>query len=105
MRKSRRERWVGLVARMRIKRNAYRLLLGRSEGKRPLGRPRCRWMGSTKKRNRRGWHGWNWSCSEWKPVVGLCEYVNELSGSIKCWEVLEWLHNWWLLEKGSASWR
>jgi hypothetical protein len=26
----------------------------------------------------------------------------ELSGSIKCWEVLEWLHNWRLLKKGSA---
>jgi hypothetical protein len=27
---------------------------------------------------------------------------NEPSGSIKCWEVLEWLHNWRLLKKGSA---
>jgi hypothetical protein len=26
------------------KRNAYRLLLGKPEGKRPLGRPRCRWV-------------------------------------------------------------
>jgi hypothetical protein len=35
---------VGHVARMGEKRNAYRLLVGRAEGKRPLGRPRCRWV-------------------------------------------------------------
>jgi hypothetical protein len=39
---SRRMRWAGHVARMREKRNVYRLLVGKSEGKRPLGRPRCR---------------------------------------------------------------
>jgi hypothetical protein len=30
------------------KRNAYRLLMGKPEGKRPLGRPRCRWVDTTK---------------------------------------------------------
>jgi hypothetical protein len=29
---------------MRAKRNAYRILMGKPEGKRPLGRPRCRWV-------------------------------------------------------------
>jgi hypothetical protein len=38
--KSRRMRWTGHVARMWEKRNAYRLLVGKPEGKRPLGRPR-----------------------------------------------------------------
>jgi hypothetical protein len=42
--KSRRMRWEGNVARMGEKRNAYRLLVGKPEGKRPLGRPRCRWV-------------------------------------------------------------
>jgi hypothetical protein len=42
--KSRRMRWAGHVARMREKRNAYRILLGKPEGRRPLGRPRRRWM-------------------------------------------------------------
>jgi hypothetical protein len=42
--KSRRMRWAGHVARMGEKRNAYRLLVGKSEGKRPLGRPRRRWV-------------------------------------------------------------
>ncbi|KAJ4431300.1 hypothetical protein ANN_19897 [Periplaneta americana] len=36
-------RWAGHVARMGESRNAYRVLVGRPEGKRPLGRPRCRW--------------------------------------------------------------
>jgi hypothetical protein len=42
--KSRRMRWPGHVARMGEKMNAYRLLVGKPEGKRPLGRPRCRWV-------------------------------------------------------------
>jgi hypothetical protein len=42
--KSRRMRWAVRVARMGEKRNAYRLLLGKPEGKRPLGRPRRRWV-------------------------------------------------------------
>jgi hypothetical protein len=42
--KSRRMRWAGHVARMGEKRNAYRLLVGKPEGKRPLGRPRCTWV-------------------------------------------------------------
>jgi hypothetical protein len=35
-------------------------------------------------------------------VEGSFENGNETSGSIKCWEVLEWLLNWRLLKKGSA---
>jgi hypothetical protein len=42
--KSKRMRWAGHVARIGEKRNAYRLLVGKPEGKRPLGRPRRRWM-------------------------------------------------------------
>jgi hypothetical protein len=40
--KSRRMRWAGHVARTGEKRNAYRLLMGKPEGKRRLGRPRRR---------------------------------------------------------------
>jgi hypothetical protein len=40
--KSRRMKWAGHVARTEEKRNAYRFSVGKSEGKRPLGRPRCR---------------------------------------------------------------
>jgi hypothetical protein len=46
--KSRRMRWAGHVARMGEKRNAYRLLVGKPGGKRPLGRPRRRWVNNIK---------------------------------------------------------
>jgi hypothetical protein len=46
--KSRRMRWAWHVARMGEKRNAYRILLRRPEGKRPLGRPRGRWVDNIK---------------------------------------------------------
>jgi hypothetical protein len=46
--KSRGMRWAGHVARMGEKRNAYRLLVGKPEGKRPLGTPRHRWMDNIK---------------------------------------------------------
>jgi hypothetical protein len=36
-------------------------------------------------------------------VEGSCEHCNESSGSIKCWEVLEWPHNWRLLKTVSAQ--
>ncbi|KAJ4425477.1 hypothetical protein ANN_28093 [Periplaneta americana] len=46
--KSRPLRWAGHVARMGESRNAYRVLFGRPEGKRPLGRPRRRWEDNIK---------------------------------------------------------
>jgi hypothetical protein len=46
--KTRRMRWVRHVARMGEKRNVYRLLVGKPEGKRPLGRPRHRWIDNIK---------------------------------------------------------
>jgi hypothetical protein len=46
--KSRRMRWVGHVARMVEGRDVYRVLVGRPEGKRPLGRPKRRWEDSIK---------------------------------------------------------
>jgi hypothetical protein len=46
--KSRRMRWAGHVAGMEEKRNLYRLLVGKPEGKRPLGRPIRRWIDNIK---------------------------------------------------------
>jgi hypothetical protein len=43
----RRMRWTWHVARMARKRNAYRFLVGKAQGKRPLGRPRGRWVNNT----------------------------------------------------------
>jgi hypothetical protein len=42
--KERMMRWDGHVARMGVKRNVYRLLVAKPQGRRPLGRPRRRWL-------------------------------------------------------------
>jgi hypothetical protein len=44
MMKPRKMRWTGHIARMGEKRNAYRILVGKPEGKRTLGKPRRRWV-------------------------------------------------------------
>jgi hypothetical protein len=41
-------RWAGHVSGMGVKRNAYRLLVGKPEGKRQIGRPRRRWVDNIK---------------------------------------------------------
>jgi len=46
--KLRRMRWAGHVALMRERRRVYRALVEKSEGKRPLGRPRPRWYDNIK---------------------------------------------------------
>jgi hypothetical protein len=46
--KSRRMRWAGHVAHMGEKRNAYGILVGNPEGRRPLMRPGCRWVNNIK---------------------------------------------------------
>jgi hypothetical protein len=46
--KWRRMRWAGHVARMGEERGVYRVLVGKPEGKRPLGRPRRRWVDNIK---------------------------------------------------------
>jgi hypothetical protein len=56
--KSRRIRWTGHVARMWEKVNAYRILVGKPKGKRPLGRPRRRSVDNIKIDLR--WDGMDW---------------------------------------------
>jgi len=46
--KSRRIKWAEHVARMGERRGVYRVLVGKPEGKRPLGRPRCIWEDNIK---------------------------------------------------------
>jgi hypothetical protein len=59
--KSRRLRWAGHVARMREKRNGYRLLVGKPGGKRPLGRPRRKWVDNIKRNlGEVGWGDVDW---------------------------------------------
>jgi hypothetical protein len=59
--KSRKMRWEGHVARMGEKRKAYRILVGKPEGKRPLERPRRRSVDNIKMDLREtGWGGMDW---------------------------------------------
>ena len=46
--KSRRMSWAGHVARMEEGRGVHKVLVGKTEGKRPLGRPICRWEDNIK---------------------------------------------------------
>jgi hypothetical protein len=61
MTKSRRMKWAGHVARVRETRNAYRILVGNSEGKRPLRRPKRRLVDNIKMELRE----LGWDCIDW----------------------------------------
>jgi hypothetical protein len=75
---------------MREQRNAYRILVGKLEGKGPLGRPDVggwtilKWI---LERYDVAWTGSIWLSI--RTSGGACEHGNEPSGSIKCWKVLE----------------
>jgi hypothetical protein len=59
--KSRRLQWAGHVVHMGKRRGAYRALVGKPEGTRPLERPRCRWEDNIKMDLREvGWGGMGW---------------------------------------------
>jgi hypothetical protein len=62
-------RWAGHVARTGEKSNAYRLLVGKPEGKRPLGRPRRRWVDNI----RMDLGDVGWGDVDW---IGLAQYRN-----------------------------
>jgi hypothetical protein len=74
------------------KRKAYRLLVGKPEGKKPLGRPRHRSgiiVGWILER----WDGVMWTGLVWLrigTVENSCEFGIESTGSMKCWETIEW---------------
>jgi hypothetical protein len=89
--KSRRMRWAGHVAQMGEKRNAYRLLVGKPGGKRPLGRPRLRWVDNIKMDLLEiGWGGVD--------SIGLAQDRDKWRGLVNVVmnlrETIKWLHNW-----------
>ena len=90
--KSRRMRWAGHVARMDEERGAYMVLVGKPEGKRPLGRPRCKWVDNIRMDLQEvGCGGMDWielaqDRDKWRVLV-VCG--NDPSGSIKCEEFLD----------------
>jgi hypothetical protein len=57
------------------KKNAYRILVGKPEGRRPLGKPRSRWVNNIKMDlGEIGWDGMNWidlaqDRDQWKALV------------------------------------
>jgi hypothetical protein len=66
-------------------RGVYRVMVGRPEGKRPLGRPKRRWEDNIKMDLQEVGRG----CGDWMEVAGTCEYGYELSGSVKRGEFLK----------------
>ena len=72
--KSRRMRWAGQVARMGQVRGVYRVLVGKPEGKRPLGRPRRRWEDNIK--------------MDLQEVGGCCDDWMELAQDRDRWRAL-----------------
>ena len=87
--KLRRMRWAGHVARMGEERGVYRILVGKPEGRRALGRPRRRWVIIL------GWicrrwdvvYGLDWAGPGWRQLADACECGNEHSGSVNCGEI------------------
>jgi len=80
-------RWAEHVARMGERRCVYRVLVGKPQGKRPLGRPRHRWEDNIKMDLQEvGCGGMDWI--ELAQDRDRCECGNEPSGSIKCGEFL-----------------
>jgi hypothetical protein len=81
---------------MEDKRNAYRLLVGKPEGKRPLGRPRCRLVDNIKMDlGEIVWGGVAWiglalDRDKWRALVNSVLNL--------CWETIEWPNNWGTLE-------
>jgi hypothetical protein len=73
--KSRRMRWAGHVARMGALRKAYRILVGKPEGKRPLGRPNVGgWTILKWNLGEKGWDGRDWielaqDRDQWRALV------------------------------------
>jgi hypothetical protein len=69
--------WAGHVARVEEKKNAYRILVGKPEGKRPLGRPRHRCVDNVKIDLREtGWDDMDWinlvqDRDQWRALVNM----------------------------------
>jgi hypothetical protein len=77
-------RWAGHVVRMGEGRGVYRVLVGRPEGKRPLGRPRRRWEDNIKMDRREiGIDGANWIQLA-QDMVQCRAFVNTVMNKYSC---------------------
>ena len=77
--KSRRMRWAGHVARMGEGRGLHRVLVGKPEGKRPLGRPRHRWEDNIKMDLQEG----GGSCGDWMELGQDRDRWRALVGTVR----------------------
>jgi hypothetical protein len=74
-------RWSGHVARIGVKGNTYSILVGNPEGKRPLGRPRRRWVDNIKMDLRQiGRYGMDWidlagDRDQWRALVNAIMHL------------------------------
>jgi hypothetical protein len=72
------------------RRGAYRVLVRKPEGRRPLGRQRSRWEDIKMDLREVGWGSMDWIDLVYDgQVEGSCEYGNGCLGSIKCGEFLD----------------
>jgi hypothetical protein len=73
-------------------------LVGKPERRKPTGKPGRRWVDNIKMDfGEINWGGEDWIClaqdrDKWRALV------TAVMGSMKCWETIEWPHNWWPLE-------
>jgi hypothetical protein len=84
-----RMRWAGQGARMRARKDVYRVLVGKHEGKSPLRRAGRRWKDNINMDLQEvGWGGMDWInlAQDKGQVAGTCKCGNERSVSIKCGE-------------------
>ena len=79
------------MACMAEEREVYGVLLGKLEGRRPLGRPRRRWVYNIRMDLQEVGYGYMaWiGLAQDRQVADACECGNELSGSVKCGELLD----------------
>jgi hypothetical protein len=76
--------------------NAFRVLVGKPEGKRPVGRPRCRCVDNIRmdlgevEWGDVDWIGLSQDRKRWRALVNS---VMNLGVCIKCWETIKWPHN------------
>ena len=77
------------MARMEEERGVHKVLFGKPEGKKPLGRPRRRWEDNIKLDLQEVGSGDWMELAQDRDTAGACEYGNELSGSINCGEFVD----------------